>query len=1394
MSPAVKHLHSKLFTYAVLYIASRASRASTMYRRLASTIVSRNHHKRRRRIVSPTAIPPLSRSTRHRALASMSMLDAINRHQHQQQPPTTASHHQSLTLPSLPPSNSISIPSPIDVMQTSLFVPDTYIKLPPPPFDSSGSHRSTKFAYQEVEERLACISVLLHRDPTKAEAIFLLMMYSSKTRDVLKLKLTPAIQNAFLEAFIDRNLTERAHEWSKIILERQYGIGPDCSTYAILLSWHLAQGMVDHAIATVQTAETEGISTDALRRNFRFTDTSRRNALEALLRQMGKNVDGYSQADSLLLSALQSAGYEREDADNILTDYEAIDKAYEELETASQALQGSNSIDAIEVESTASADGAHTSGLLWLRSVLRKVPTVGASPIGLSEAQVLLETATVEAAVQELEALAADRPSTFALSTQSATLIWQWTTELASAIESELAAIKSDPTASQKFCTELSFVSLINPKAAALVAISCAIEPMTKMKRNHEAVVKTDHGMKFTALCLVIGKACEREYNLMQAARSSTRRWLKAEMKISALDAAGRSYEIQTRRIRKHLEAFEARRLEHDWIPVWPDNVKLKVGAFLAGLLLNTVKVAVVEEGASKDGPPNPPTLVPAFEHFVGIKNSSRVVGYFRASEAMRKMKTPPILAPPTLLPMLVSPKPWAGSWLGGYLTIRQPLIRIFNNPEHRDYIRAAEKADNDGGHLKFLMKGLDVLGQCPWRINEKILSTVVEAWKDDNPIGGLPAIKLSRPKPEMPSDEVVQKDPRALKRYRAQLKTWQNDASGLFSQRCSEAYKIEIAKAYAGHILYFPHNIDFRGRAYPLPSHLNHMGSDMCRGVMEFAEAKPLGKRGLDWLKIQVASLAGVTKVSFADRIKFTEANISEVFDSADEPLAGRRWWTKGDAPFQLLATCVDLAAALRYPNPEEYPSRLPVHQDGTCNGLQHYAALGGDIHGAEKVNLVPSDKPQDLYSGVASIVARFVEEHAKAYGKHQEIIARGEESDITVKLGGEDVPPPPESIIIHGKITRALVKQTVMTDPYGVTFIGAREQVAARLIETQDENQLTHEQIRSVSIYVAKLILASLGELFTCAKSIQKWFNVAALLVCRSIPENRLTSGELENARILGEIGALSEYEAGLVDDFKPRINPNKEQSVVSLVVPDIASLGLLDDESEGEQNLTEPEEESASVWIDVLVRKKSECRSKSKDTDPRMIKNVSMIWTTPMGVPIVQPYREAVAKVIHTPIQYIISRELDYLSEVSPRKQSSAFPPNFVHSLDACHMMLTAIASEAANIRFAAVHDSFWTHAADSDKLASILRQTFVKLHSIDVLQRLASELQDRISRNRLWVKVPLTPSQAEEWHKRKGKPKNKIRSSVSAWARVELPPLPKQGDLDVRQVLDSPYFFH
>ncbi|KAH7848505.1 hypothetical protein Vadar_003597 [Vaccinium darrowii] len=144
----------------------------------------------------------------------------------------------------------------------------------------------------------------------------------------------------------------------------------------------------------------------------------------------------------------------------------------------------------------------------------------------------------------------------------------------------------------------------------------------------------------------------------------------------------------------------------------------------------------------------------------------------------------------------------------------------------------------------------------------------------------------------------------------------------------------------------FYPHNLDFHGRAYPTHPHLNHLGSDLCRGILKFSDGRPLGKTGLRWLKIHLANLyaSGVDKLSYGGRVAFTEMHVDDIFVTADWPLEGKRWWLGAEDPFQCLAACINLAEALRSSSPETTISHMPVHQDGSCDGLQHYAALGRD------------------------------------------------------------------------------------------------------------------------------------------------------------------------------------------------------------------------------------------------------------------------------------------------------------------------------------------------------------------------------------------------------------------------------------------------------------------
>lgn len=53
----------------------------------------------------------------------------------------------------------------------------------------------------------------------------------------------------------------------------------------------------------------------------------------------------------------------------------------------------------------------------------------------------------------------------------------------------------------------------------------------------------------------------------------------------------------------------------------------------------------------------------------------------------------------------------------------------------------------------------------------------------------------------------------------------------------------------------------------------------------------------------------------------------------------------------------------------------------------------------------------------------------------------------------------------------------------------------------------------------------------------------------------------------------------------------------------------------------------------------------------------------------------------------------------------KQKNAFPPNFIHSLDSSHMMLTSLFCEREGITFVSVHDCFWTHPNSVDTMNKV-----------------------------------------------------------------------------------------
>ena len=87
--------------------------------------------------------------------------------------------------------------------------------------------------------------------------------------------------------------------------------------------------------------------------------------------------------------------------------------------------------------------------------------------------------------------------------------------------------------------------------------------------------------------------------------------------------------------------------------------------------------------------------------------------------------------------------------------------------------------------------------------------------------------------------------------------------------------------------------------------------------------------------------------------------------------------------------------------------------------------------------------------------------------------------------------------------------------------------------------------------------------------------------------------------------------------------------------------------------------------------------------------------------------QPYRKRKQHTVNTHLQSITLAYTDDTLPVYGQKQRSAFSPNFVHSLDASHMLMTCIKMKEKNLVFTAVHDSYWTHANDVPVMGEVSR---------------------------------------------------------------------------------------
>ena len=332
-------------------------------------------------------------------------------------------------------------------------------------------------------------------------------------------------------------------------------------------------------------------------------------------------------------------------------------------------------------------------------------------------------------------------------------------------------------------------------------------------------------------------------------------------------DAERSAHESVNKKIQQHLY------LDDNLMGTMPREVKLKVGAFLTNLMCKNLKYKI---GKKSYLLLKPQVLKEQNKKYLGyiIFNKSFIETFIGELDKIHDLS----LQLERSLPMIYQPAPWKNFLFGGYYLKQTKMAKVI--PNFNEAIRYLQRSD-----MTSMCQVLDILGQVKWRINRQILEIIEYVWSIGGGLGEVPKRFNERAiTPEMIKNANFREKLKLLKEHQKNRET--------HALRCEFLLRLSIATSFKNiEQIFFPHNMDFRGRVYPIPPHLNHMGADINRGLLEFADGQPLGKEGLYWLKVHLANKIGQDKLPLKDRAAYSESIMEKVHRCAEDPKNNLDW-----------------------------------------------------------------------------------------------------------------------------------------------------------------------------------------------------------------------------------------------------------------------------------------------------------------------------------------------------------------------------------------------------------------------------------------------------------------------------------------------------------------------
>lgn len=556
---------------------------------------------------------------------------------------------------------------------------------------------------------------------------------------------------------------------------------------------------------------------------------------------------------------------------------------------------------------------------------------------------------------------------------------------------------------------------------------------------------KVTQGASVTSVAISTGTALEKllEYRDFKAANSQAVKYLEKDIAHKG-NAKQRETAITHRR-RKNGVADRN----------WTTEFKLSIGVRLIEMVISATDMFVREKT------------------FVGEHKSESILrGTPKLLEWLAKQHTSCSLLQPFVLPMIAKPNPWTTPFDGGFYSIQNTLLKTTDN----DHL---ETLENIPDQLKYVYSALNALQDTRWRINKNVLEVMRQLWELGGDRAGLPP-RDGKAIPAKPFDIDTNLEAEKAWKFKArEVHDYNHRATSKImgvSQKLALADKFKDEEA-----IHFAYSLDWRGRAYPIGTTLHPQGDDSSKALLEFAEGKAIGDNAV-WLYIHIANCYGFDKAGFDARVQWVKDREREILSYATDPLENQGWTEAGD-PFLFLAACFDFLGW--YVNGKDHISHLPIQVDGTCNGLQNYSAMLRDHIGGKATNLIPSEKPQDIYQAVAN--------------KANEIIARDAALGLT------------EALALGSIMDRKLAKRNTMTVPYAATLFGMRDQLSDELNKMASEGccpDLGGLPIGKAAGYMAKVNYEAIGSTVVAARQAMDWLKDVAKIVATQLEDITWTS----------------------------------------------------------------------------------------------------------------------------------------------------------------------------------------------------------------------------------------------------------------------------------------------